>query len=153
MLVPSGAANISGNSVTTLTVNIGLIDGDIVIAPRIHHVPIGHSREPEQPLTVVRSPPRDDQGAGDDALVGVENQQASPWTEDRAGVFDQRKDRDLALLSVRLLEPPNYPARCPNTPAFLSSERTVSLGSAPLASHDRALSASSPMTAGLARGL
>src|SRR5258705_6045299 len=55
MLVASGAANHSGNSVTTLTCSIvpHIIDRHQLVAPALHGRPRGDALEAEQPLAVI----------------------------------------------------------------------------------------------------
>jgi len=50
MLTRSGPSNISGKSVTTLIVSIGLFHGDEVVSPLLHHGARPHADERQQPL-------------------------------------------------------------------------------------------------------
>src|SRR3989442_15305928 len=153
MLVANGAVNSSGNSVTTLIVSIGLVRGDVVIAPSFHDGAGAHPFEPEQPTAVIRPAPRHDQRPRDHAPLGVHDVQARARNEDGTGILDQGDHSHLPLLSVRLAQPPDYPGRFPNTPGFLSSERTVSVRSAPFASHACTCSPFTLITPGSAAGL
>ena len=75
--------------------------------------------------------------------------------EDRPRILDEGDYGDLPLLAVRLAQPPDYAVgvRLFSTPAFLRSERTVSVGIAPFSSQARASAALTLITAGFARGL
>src|SRR5713101_855503 len=153
MLAASGAAKYSGNSVTTLIVSIVLSHGDEPVPPRFHGRPGRDPFEPQQPRAVIRASPRHDQRPRDHLPGRVHHEQPRLRGEDGAGALDQGKDLHLPVLPVRLAQPSDYAGRLPSTPAFLSSERTVSVGVAPLASHACTCSAFTWMTAGLARGL
>src|SRR6266542_2659658 len=149
MLVRSGTSKISGKSVTTLSVSIGLFHGDEVVAPRRDRGARRDPVEPEQPLAVVRAPARHDQRPRHHLPLLVHHIQPGLGREYRTRIRHQGEDRHLTLLPVRLAQPSDYAGRLPSTPAFFRSERTVSVGSAPLASHASACSASTLMSAGL----
>src|SRR5439155_14468144 len=127
MLVANGAANSSGNRVTTLIVSIGLVRGDVVVSPCFDNGAAAHSLEPEQPFAVIRPAARDDQRPRNHASRGVHHEQARAGNEDRTGVLDQGDHCDCPLLSVRFAQPPDYAGRLPNPPALLSGLRTVSV--------------------------
>src|ERR1041385_7451074 len=153
MLVASGVANISGKSVTTLIVSIVVLDREKAVPPRFDHHPGRHTLEPEQPLPVIGASPRQHQGTSEHLTILIHHVHARLGNEQRAGILHQGKYGHFPVLPVRLAQPPDYAGRWPNTPACLSSERTVSVGVAPLASHASACSAFTWMTAGLVRGL
>src|SRR6266513_1672349 len=153
MLTRSDPSNTSGKSVTTLIVSIGLFHGHEMVPPRLHDGPRLYADEREQPLPVIGTPPRHDQRPRDDLTLLAHDQQACLRREHRTGIFHEGKHGDLPTLSVRLAHAPDYAGRLPSTPAFFSSERTVSVGRAPLSSQARACSVSTLMSAGLVRGL
>src|SRR6266699_860737 len=153
MLTRSGPSNTSGKSVTTLIVSIGLFHGHEVVAPRLHHRARSHPDERQQPLAMVGTPPRHAERSRHDVTLLVHDQQPRVGREHPSGVFHEGKHRHFPLLPVRLAYAPDLAGRMPSTPAFCSSGRTVSVGSAPLSSQARACSASAWMSAGLVRGL
>src|SRR6266567_1037962 len=124
MLDASGAVNQSGNSVTTL---IGTAPGD-------------HQR------------------TGQHLPIFVDDVEPRLRHEHRPRLLHEGDHRDFPVLAVRLAQPSDYAAGVgggadlPSTPAFLRSERTVSVGVAPFSSQARACSAFTSITAGLARG-
>src|SRR5712691_7471680 len=152
MLVASGAENHSGNSVTTLTVSI-VGNRHELVAPALHGRPRGDPLEAEQPLAVISPAAGQHEGTRQDLAVLVHHVHARLGDEHAPGILHQGEHRHLPLLSVRLAQPPDYAGRLPSTPAFLRSERTVSVGSAPFASQASACSAFTLMTAGSVRGL
>src|SRR5512135_306058 len=152
MLSRSGASNHPGNNVTTLIASIGLRHSEKPVAPRVHRVPRRHARESDQPFAMIGPSPRQDERPGEHPALLVHDPQLRLRLQQRPGRLHEGHDRHLPVLSVRLAQPRDYAVRDPNTPAFLSSDRTVSVGVAPLASHAVALSLSTAMTAGLARG-
>src|SRR5260221_8300323 len=125
MLTRSGPSNISGKSVTTLSVSIGLFHCDEVVSPRLHHRARLHPDERQQPLAVVRAPPRHDQRPGHDLTLFVHDQQSRLRREHRTRILHEGKHCDLPPLPVRLAHAPDYASRLPSTPAFFSSEPTV----------------------------
>src|SRR5256714_10217256 len=153
MPTESAASNIWGKSVTTLTRSIGLSHGHEMVAPRLHGGPRRHPEEASQPFPVVGAACRDDQWSRHHPAILVHHEQPGLGREPRARILDEGQHRHLAPLPVRLAQPPDYAGRWPSTPAFLRSERTVSVGRAPFSSHARARSASTLMSAGLVRGL
>src|SRR5947199_7069409 len=122
MLTRSGASNTSGKSVTTLIVSIGLFHGDEVLPPRLHYRTRLHPDERQQPLAVVRAPPRHDQGPRHDLTLLVHDQQPGLRRKHRARVLHEGKHRDLPPLSVRFAHAADYAGRLPNTPAFFKTE-------------------------------
>src|SRR5438270_11091294 len=153
MLTATAVSNTSGKSVTTLIRSIGLFHGHEMVAPRLHDRPRRDSHEAEQPLPVVGAASRDHERSRHDPAVLVHDEQPGLRREHRARILDEWQHRHLPPLPVRLTQPPDYAGRWPSTPAFLRSERTVSVGRAPFPSHARARSASTLMSAGLVRGL
>src|SRR5919198_4646372 len=152
MLTDSAASNTSGKSVTTLIRSIGLFYGHEMVAPRLHRRPGRDPDEPEQPLAVVGAASRHHQRPRHHAALLVHDEQPGFGCEHGARILNEGHHRHLAPLPVRLAQPPDYAGRWPSTPAFLRGERTVSVGRAPFASHARARSASTLMSAGLGRG-
>src|SRR5712692_7637746 len=162
MLDPSGAVNHSGNSVTTLIRNIA-------IRPRRRagrassRPPLEMSR-PQNPAATrddtpgVLPPPaarrsrRDPHSARTVALW-----ERTPFPDFRRGGSPRPPPAGRAACAAARLRGGGggggdcFPPR--STPAFLRSERTVSVGSAPFSSQARACSAFTSITAGLARGL
>src|SRR6185503_3538586 len=152
MLVANGAANHSGNRVTTLTVSI-VRNRHELVAPALHGRPRGDPLEAEQPFPVIGPAPGQDERPRQNLAVLVHHVHARLGDEHAPRMLHQGEHRHLPLLSVRLAQPPDYAGRLPNTPAFLRSERTVSVGIAPFAIQASACSAFTSMTAGFARGL
>src|SRR5437867_4328358 len=146
MLPPSAAVNHSGNSVTTLIASIGLLHREELVAPARYGLPRRHPREPQQPLAVIRPPPRQDERPRQHALGFVHHEQRGLGHEHRTGILHEGKHRHLPPLAVRLAQPPDYAVDAANTPAFFRSDRTVSLGVAPFASHAIAWSLSTCST-------
>lgn len=83
---------------------------------------------------MIGAPSRDDERAGDHPARLVDDEHLRFGREHCARIFHQGEDRDFPVLPVRLAQPPDYAVRLPNTPACFKSERTVSVGFAPLAS-------------------
>src|SRR2546425_231691 len=152
ILAPSAPPNTSGNNVTTLIVSITVFHGHPQPAPGLRRLPSDPCKA-EQPLTVVGPPPRHGERPCDHAPVFVHHVQEGLRGEHGAWILDEGLHRHLSPLAVRLAQPPDYAGRLPSTPACLSSERTVSVGIAPFAIHASALSRSTWIRAGLARGL
>src|SRR3989475_13135931 len=101
MLAPSGPPNTSGNSVTTLIVSIAAFHGPPQAAPGLRGLP-RHACKPEQPLTVVRPPPRHGERPRDHAPVLVHHVQAGLRCEHGARILDEGLHRHLSPLAVRL---------------------------------------------------
>src|SRR5207302_3875388 len=135
MLTAYEAANISENRVTTLTASIGIrsIHGDELIAPCFHRRPRGDALESEQPSPVVAAPAGHHQGSRHHPPRLVHHVQLRFGDEHRAGILHQGNDLHFPVLPVRLFQPRDYAGRLPSTPARFSRDRTVSVGSAPLA--------------------
>src|SRR5437867_1967008 len=104
-------------------------------------------------LRTMPAPPPHGERPRDHAPVLVHHVQAGLRGEHGAWIPDEGLHRHLSPLAVRLAQPPDYAGRLPSTPTCLSSERTVSVGIAPFAIHASALSRSTWISAGLARGL
>jgi hypothetical protein len=107
---------------------------------------------------MIRAAPRDHQRTRQYLAVFVQDVESRFRHEHRPRMLHEGDYRDLAVLPVRLAQPPDYAAGggvadLPSTPAFLRSERTVSVGVAPFSSQARACSAFTSITAGLAFGL
>src|SRR5437764_11230230 len=153
MLTESAASNISGKSVTTLIRSIGLFHGPEMVPPRLHGGPRRHPHEAEQPFPVVGAASRDHQWSRHHPAILVHHEQPGLGGEHRARILDEGQHRHLAPLPVRLAQPPDYAGRWPSTPAFLTSERTVSVARAPFSSHARARSASTLISARFVRGV
>src|SRR5688572_18243545 len=156
MLPASGPMNHSGNSVTTLIVSTSLfLDRDELVPPLLDRRARRDALERQQPLAVVRPPARQHQRPRQHGALFAQHVDARLRREHRARILDEGKHRDFPLLAVRLAQPPDYAGggRLPSTPAFLRSERTVSVGIAPFSSQARACSTFTSITAGLARGL
>src|SRR5258705_8236577 len=136
MLPESGAANHSGNSVTTLTCSIvpHIIDRHQLVAPAFDGRPRGDALEPEQPFPVIGPAAGQNEGTRQNLAVLVHHVHSRLGDEDAPRILHQGEHRHLPLLPVRLAQPPDYAGRLPSTPAFLRSERTVSVGIAPFAS-------------------
>src|SRR5256885_11847064 len=127
MLAPSAPPNISGNSVTTLIVSIAAFHGHPQTAPGLRRLP-RHSCKPEQPLTVIRPPPRHGERPRDHAPVLVHHVQAGLRGEHGARILDEGLHRPPPLLAVRLAPTPHHSGRFPSTPACLSQGRAGSAG-------------------------
>src|SRR5439155_21968419 len=108
---------------------------------------------------MIGTAPGDHQRAGQHLPIFVEDVESRLRHEHRPRILHAGDHRHLPVLAVRLAQPPDYAAGfaggadVPSTPAFLRSERTVSVGIAPFSSQARACSAFTSITAGLARGL
>src|SRR2546429_780903 len=124
MLAPSAPSNTSGNSVTTLIVSIAVFHGHPQAAPGLRRLP-RHACKPEQPLTVVRPPPRDRERPRDHAPVLVHHVQAGLRGEHGAWIPDEGLHRHLSPPPVRLAQTPRYAGRLARTPTCLSRERAA----------------------------
>src|SRR5256886_12820660 len=104
MLAPSAPPNTSGNSVTTLIVSIAVFHGHPQAAPGLRRLS-RHACKPEQPLTVVRPPPRDRERPRDHAPVLVHHVQAGLRDGHRAWVSGAGLDHHLSPLALRPSRP------------------------------------------------
>src|SRR5260370_41535628 len=119
MAVRTAGWNISGKRVTTLIPSIALVHGDQVVPPRVHDRPGRDAHESQQPLAVVRTPPRDHQGTRHDLPLRVDDEQPGLRREHRARILHQGEHGHFPSLPVRLAHPPDYAGRWPPAPAYL----------------------------------
>src|SRR2546427_1424105 len=153
MLAASGAANTSGNRVTTLIVSIAVLDRHQLVAPRLDRLARLHSLEADQPLAVIGATAGNHQRSREHAVLVVHDVESRLRSEDLSRVLHEGQDRHLPLLPVRLAQPPDYAGRLASTPALRSSERTVSVGWAPFSKQARPCSALTVVAAVWAAGV